>query len=70
MLRETYSKHRFNRISSKIPDVSTIGQARLKQILKFKDNALHDKKAEIFELRKKLEDFRLVINMMVAESSK
>lgn len=65
MLRETYSKHGINRLSSKIPEVSTIGHAMMKNLLKIKDNAIHDKKVEICELREKVEDLRLVINMMV-----
>jgi len=65
MSRETYSRHRFNKLSSKVPDVSTIGIARFKQILRIKDGAIHDKKAEICELREKLGDLRLVINMMI-----
>lgn len=67
MLRETYSKHEINRLSSKIPKVSTIGHAMMKNLLKIKDNAIHDKKVEICQLREKVEDLQLVVNMMVAE---
>jgi len=57
MLRETYSKDKFNKISSTYQgQVQTVGGGRLDKILQARDNALHDKKAEICELREKLAD--------------
>jgi len=71
MLRETYSKHKFNKISSKFQgQMQSISGFRLERILKARDDAIHDKKAEIFVLREKLGDLRLVINMMIQESNK
>ncbi len=66
MSRETFSKHKFNKISSKFPgQPQTTSWVLLEKILRARDDAIHDKKAEICELREKNGDLRLVINMMI-----
>jgi len=65
MSRETYSKHKFNKISSIFQgQTQTLGPSRLDKILQARDDAIHDKKAEICELREKNENLRFVINKM------
>jgi len=66
MLRETYSKNKFNKISSVYQaKPQSLSGFKLERILKARDDALHDKKAEIYQLREKLVDLKLVINMMI-----
>lgn len=64
-MRETYLNPKFDKGSIKIPEGGSIGSFRLKKILRLKDEAIHDKKAEICKLRETNDDLRLAINMMV-----
>lgn len=69
MRREMYPKVKFNPVSVKVPDFGSVGILRLKKILQVKDEAIHDKKAEICRLREQVGDLKLLVNMMIRESN-
>lgn len=51
--------------SADLKDLQTFGVARVKELMRVKDNIIHDKKAEICKLREENDILLEVIRMMV-----
>lgn len=65
MQRPSYPKIKFNGNPLTVEEINKLSNGRVRATIRNRDNAIHNKKAEICSLREKIDDLGEVINMMV-----
>lgn len=66
-MRETYSKIKYCNYPYSSDEIRNINDRRLKATFRTKDNIIHDKKAEIYQLREEIENLKALIEWLMGQ---
>lgn len=66
---ETFPRQKFLMVisSADLKNKQTLGVAKVKELMRVKDNIIHDKKAEICGLREEIENLKALIEWLMGQ---